>query len=74
MNYSWQSETSRLVCRWSLPGEKTAYDLSWLQEFAPGEPASASAIPNFAAHSSLGSGEWFASWNARWSVPERRPL
>ena len=70
MKTSWQSESGGLVCRWSgllsddqsnspIPHEASTEVYA---SFAPPMPA-------FAAHSLLGSGEWFVPWNFRWSVP-----
>lgn len=32
MRLSWQTETSRLVCRWSELGERVRYNPRWLQD------------------------------------------
>ena len=70
MKTSWQGESGGLTCRWSdlLESDQSSSTLS--------QDASASAhasfvplTPDFAAHSPLGSGEWFVPWNCRWSVP-----
>jgi hypothetical protein len=71
MNTSWKTETDHLVCRWSHPGERNLRNPSWLPELStvvdeiPMPP-----VPDFAAHSLMGSGEWFVPWNARWGVPK----
>jgi hypothetical protein len=70
MKTSWQTETGHLECRWFEGGQSVRQtDLEDSPEntdrsFLP-------SIPNFACHSPLGSGEWFAPWNARWSLPGR---
>lgn len=71
METSWQTETGRLVCRWSPEvGEAIRYDSSWIQEASVKKDWNVSpSIHNFATHSALGSGEWCAPWNIRWSLP-----
>jgi hypothetical protein len=72
MKTSWQSETRSLECRWFEAGQA-------VQRVGPQiEGASESrdrsflpSIPDFASHSPLGSGEWFAPWSQRWSLPRR---
>jgi hypothetical protein len=72
MNSAWQAQSGRLACRWSGLFEHAQYNPSWLQ--APESRVHDNAVvpvPDFAAHSPLGSGEWFVPWNLRWSVPTR---
>lgn len=70
MKTSWQIETGRPVCRWSVPGERVLYDLSSIQEDSTAVSGSfLPPVPDFAAHSLLGSGEWYVPWKLRWSVP-----
>jgi hypothetical protein len=72
MNTSWQTANPGIACRWTVPGAERSYDLSWLEESQGGLGAiEADEHPDFATHSPLGSGEWFAPWNARWSLPGR---
>jgi hypothetical protein len=70
MKTAWQDQSGCLVCRWSdLPesDESTAPVVreALTEPFERFEPS----MPNFAAHSPLGSGEWFVPWNYRWRVP-----
>jgi hypothetical protein len=65
-----QGESGVLICRWSdlLEGDRSNSPIS---QDTSGE-SYASFLPpppDFAAHSPLGSGEWFVPWNSRWSVP-----
>jgi len=70
MKTSWQTEANQIVCRWPEAGKHVEYNPPWLQEALQSVDRSATpALPDFAAHSPLGSGEWFVPWNARWSVP-----
>ena len=70
MKTSWQSESGGLVCRWSdlLESDQSTSPVvgevltGVYERFVP-------PMPDFAAHSLLGSGEWFVPWNYRWSVP-----
>jgi len=70
MNSAWNADSGSLACRWSGALERDPSKLSGLQEQPAGEGHNAVVpIPNFAAHSPLGSGEWFVPWRLRWSVP-----
>jgi hypothetical protein len=70
MKTSWQVGADGLECRWSVPGERILYDLSAIQEGSTGTSGSfLPPVPDFAAHSLLGSGEWYVPWNLRWGVP-----
>jgi hypothetical protein len=72
MATSWRNEEDGLECRWSVPEQPTPYRAPWIQETPqPVDRSAVPSLPDFAAHSPLGSGEWFAPWNARWSVPGR---
>lgn len=72
MKTSWQTETGGLLCRWSEVGEGMRSSAAWAEEAARSEDVKLSrALPDFAQHSLLGSGEWFVPWNLRWSVPGR---
>jgi len=70
MNSTWQARSGHLACRWTglfEPGRSTP---TWLQESSQGASHNAVVpIPDFAAHSPLGSGEWIVPWNLRWSLP-----
>ncbi|HZD48836.1 MAG TPA: hypothetical protein VE178_08820 [Silvibacterium sp.] len=71
MKTSWQTETGRLACRWSGAWERRDYNPPWIQQ-GSGDTNVSPLTPDFTMVSSFGSGEWFAPWNVRWSVPERR--
>jgi hypothetical protein len=70
MKASWQSESGGLLCRWSdlLEGDRSKSSIT--PEASTGINGSFLPLPpDFAAHSLLGSGEWYVPWNFRWSVP-----
>jgi hypothetical protein len=70
MNTSWLSESGDLLCRWTDAGAGIPYSPPWGQETSSGvDQTFVEPLPDFAAHSPLGSGEWFVPWDARWSVP-----
>ena len=71
MKTSWQSGTGTLECHWSEAVDPAQPHLPSLSETAreAREGGLLPRIPNFAAHSPLGSGEWFVPWSARWQVP-----
>lgn len=72
MNTDWQTESGSLECRWSELTERSRYIPAWFHDAAPETYASVlPPIPDFAAHSPLGSGEWMVPWNARWCLPTR---
>ncbi len=72
MQTSWQAVNGGITCEWTDPDVQTHCDLSWLEDIQDEIVTSgADEIPDFASHSPLGSGEWFAPWNARWSLPGR---
>lgn len=72
MKTSWQAANQDIACRWTNLGVEPRYDLSWMEETGCELGASGDdEVPDFATHSPLGSGEWFAPWNARWSLPGR---
>jgi hypothetical protein len=67
---SWQGESSGLECRWSNLLDSNQSNSSITHEASSGVYTSfVPPLPDFAAHSLLGSGEWFVPWNLRWSVP-----
>ena len=74
MNSSWQKNEAALSLRWTTVGRPVDYASDWIQETTDAEGGPVPPLPNFASHSLLGSGEWFAPWRLRWSVPEARPL
>ena len=70
INTSWQTEANCLVWRWFEAGKCVTYNPLWIQEDSGNVSANVpSPVPDFARHSPFGSGEWFAPWNARWSLP-----
>jgi len=72
MNSGWRVEGRGLARSWSIPREWSPHRPAWLEEpslAAADNPAP--PLPDFAAHSPLGSGEWIAPWHARWSVIAR---
>jgi hypothetical protein len=72
MNTSWQTANPGIAPRWADPDVEAHYDLSWMEEMEDEiVTTAAEAVQDFATHSPLGSGEWFAPWNARWSLPGR---
>jgi hypothetical protein len=67
---SWQGESGGLECRWSNLLDSNQSNSSITHEASSGVYTSfVPPLPDFAAHSLLGSGEWFVPWNLRWSVP-----
>jgi hypothetical protein len=70
MKIAWQAEAGSLACNWAEALESGRSRPDWLQE-ASTDVAATPQIPDFAAHSPLGSGEWIVPWNARWSVLTR---
>ncbi len=65
----WNVEGHSLIRSWSGPQERSPHRPTWLQESLPhAVEVPAPQLPNFAAHSSFGSGEWIAPWNTRWRV------
>ena len=72
MSTSWKTEADGILCRWSETGEGVRTDAALLQEASAGVDRSVTpGIPDFAAHSPMGSREWFVPWNARWGVPTK---
>ena len=71
MGTAWQAETGLIECRWSPALEPRNDKPLWLQELSAMESRQGFSppLPNFAAHSPFGSGEWFVPWSARWRVP-----
>lgn len=70
MQTLWQTGPDGLACRWSEPAEPTPSHLIAIEE-NPGADFESylDPLPDFAAHSLLGSGEWLLPWNVRWSKP-----
>jgi hypothetical protein len=72
MKTSWQTEAGHLECRWADLGQQVRRSVPWMHDASEGADRSrVSSMPNFAEHSPLGSGEWFAPWSMRWSLPDR---
>jgi hypothetical protein len=72
MKTAWQTETGSLECRWAGLPDRKPYNSAWFQQASSEAYESAlPPVPDFAAHSPLGSGEWFVPWSARWCVPTR---
>ena len=70
MKASWETETGQLKCHWCEGGQSV--QRTGLEEVSETRDRSlAPTIPDFARHSPLGSGEWIAPWNVRWSLPTR---
>ena len=61
----------RSFAMWSDSGERLPYNPEWAVEPSDNTHNATSPVPSFGSHSPLGSGEWIAPWNARWSVPNR---
>jgi len=69
MNTTWQTESGSLECRWSGLVEHRPYTTdSPVEGSAKAEQSAFMPLPDFAAHSPFGSGEWFVPWNARLRV------
>ena len=68
-----QRETVKLraLAMWSESGERLPYNPQWAIEPSDNTHNATNSLPNFGAHSPLGSGEWIAPWNVRWSVPTK---
>src|SRR6516225_10857103 len=74
MKMSWQTETDRLVCRWSEVGERVQYNPRWIQDASrnvPGKNVSPSVVV-FTRLSSFGGREWYAADRARQLHPSIR--
>ena len=70
MNSAWQMESGRLTRRWSGVPEYSPYrPRRHQQESESLQGNILQLLPDFAAHSPLGSGEWIVPWNLRWSLP-----
>ena len=61
----------RTFSMWSESGERLPYNPEWAVEPSDNTYNATNQIPSFARHSPLGSGEWIAPWNVRWSVPTK---
>ncbi len=70
MKTLWRAQADGIVCRWSETGEGIQYNPPWLRESSQNVDRSVTpTVPDFTAHSPVGSGEWFVPWNARWNIP-----
>ena len=69
MKTSWHAESGRFLCRWSDPldGDQEKPPVV-LEASAEVYESYLPPMPDFAAHSLLGSGEWMVPWDHRWSV------
>jgi len=61
----------RALAMWSDSGKRLPYNPQWAIEPSDNSHNATSPVPSFAHHSPLGSGEWIAPWNVRWSVPTK---
>jgi hypothetical protein len=61
----------RAFAMWSETGERLPYSLAVEVESSDNTHNATASVPNFGAHSPLGSGEWIAPWDMRWSVPTK---
>jgi len=60
MKMSWQTETDRLVCRWSEVGERVQYNPLWIQNASRNAHKNASPlVPVFTRFSPFGGREWY---------------
>jgi len=57
----------RTLGMWSDSGERLPYNPVWTEDASDNSHNATGSVPNFAGHSSLGSGEWFVPWRIRWS-------
>ena len=72
MTGSWKAEQDGLAHHWPEDLSDIRNRPAWLGEAPDGDFCkSPSCVPEFAAHSPMGSGEWIAPWKVRWSLPER---
>jgi hypothetical protein len=72
MNSTWQAHSGGLAWRWSGLFEQRRQTPTMVEEPSRGADHNAVVpITDFAAHSPLGSGEWFTPWSLRWGVPTR---
>jgi len=59
------------IAMWSESGERLPYNPDWTVEPSDNTANATMPLPNYAGRSLLGSGEWIAPWNVRWSVPTK---
>ncbi len=62
MKTSWETETDRLVCRWSDVGERVPYNPPWIEDAARNvhEKNVSPLGPVFTRLSPFGGGQWYA--------------
>ncbi len=62
MKILWQTETDRLVCRWSEVGERAQYDPRWIQDASRNvhQKSLSLSVPDFTRLSPFGGKEWYA--------------
>ena len=59
MSSSWQTETGRLVCRWTEAGQRIEYNPPWMREASDAPSGYLPRVPDFASHSPFGGPDWF---------------
>ena len=73
MTSGWQMEAEQILLRWSGLEMDPQRNQLWMEGLSQAnDECLLPQLPDFAAHSPLGSGEWLTPWNARWSLPSRR--
>ena len=62
MKMSWQTETGRLLCRWSEAAERVQYDSCWIQDASREVHLKnpSPLVPDFTRLSPVGGKEWYA--------------
>ena len=72
MKTFWETESGHLECHWCESDQSVQRTAPHIEETLKTRDRGVTpAFPDFARHSPLGSGEWFAPWNLRWSRPDR---
>jgi hypothetical protein len=61
MKMSWQTETDRILCRWSEVGERVQYNPRWVQDASRDVDMKnvPTSIPDFTRLSPFGGREWY---------------
>jgi hypothetical protein len=69
MKVSWQTETDRLVCRWSEAGERVQYNPRWVQDASRNvhKKNVSPLVLDFTRLSPFGGREWYAPGQLRWA-------
>jgi hypothetical protein len=62
MEMSWQTETDRLVCRWSEAGKRVLYNPRWIRDVPRDLQRKIVSRPDLVSTrlSPFGGGEWYA--------------